>query len=52
MRSLFSLAYKPDSQCGWDTCKAGDPEAEVNKVAVRMFATVESMQTTAGLYSL
>lgn len=44
------MAYKPDSQCGWDTCKAGDPEAEVNKVAVCMFATVDEYVQTLRSY--
>ena len=39
MNELFSLSNDVDYSHTWDTCKAGDPEVEVRKVATAMFAT-------------
>lgn len=39
MDILFSWARVKDMEKTCDTCKAGDPEQEVSKVAVSMFAT-------------
>jgi len=39
MDKLFGLAKHGDFSNTCDTCKAGDPNAEVDKVAVSMFAT-------------
>ena len=47
MKDLFSLAYKQDFPDTCDTCKAGDPDAEVTKVAVTMFATPEVIRQAA-----
>ena len=47
MKDLFSLAYKQDFDHTCDTCKAGDPEADVTKVAVTMFATPEVIRQAA-----
>lgn len=41
MNELFGLADQGDYSASCDTCKAGDPNAEVKKVAVSMFATPE-----------
>ena len=41
MNDLFSLAMPLPFEQTCDTCKAGDPNAEVTKVAVSMFATVD-----------
>lgn len=47
MNDLFSLAYKQDFPDTCDTCKAGDPEREVEKAAVTMFATPEVIRQAA-----
>lgn len=47
MRDLFALAYKKDFPGTCDTCKAGDPEADVRKVALTMFATPEVIRQAA-----
>ena len=47
MKDLFSLAYKQDFDHTCDTCKAGDPETDVTKVAVTMFATPEVIRQAA-----
>ena len=47
MNDLFSLAYKKDFPDTCDTCKAGDPEADVTRVAVTMFATPEVIRQAA-----
>lgn len=39
MEELFGLASDADYSNTCDTCKAGDPDIEINKVAVTMFAT-------------
>ncbi|MBQ8510486.1 MAG: Nif3-like dinuclear metal center hexameric protein [Clostridia bacterium] len=39
MNELFALAKERDYSKSCDTCKAGDPEQEVTRVAVSMFAT-------------
>lgn len=39
MNELFALAKEGDYSTTCDTCKAGNPEIEVAKVAVSMFAT-------------
>ena len=39
MNDLFALAKDEDYTNSCDTCKAGDPDQEVTKVAVSMFAT-------------
>lgn len=39
MEELFALANPGDFSRSCDTCKAGDPNREVHKVAVSMFAT-------------
>lgn len=39
MNELFKLANDGDYSHTCDTCKAGDPGAEVHKIAVSMFAT-------------
>ena len=41
MNDLFSLSGPLWDERTCDTCKAGDPNAEVTKVAVSMFATVD-----------
>ena len=41
MNDLFSLARTMDLGRTCDTCKAGNPDTEVTKVAVSMFATVD-----------
>ena len=41
MNDLFSLSMPLGAERTCDTCKAGDPNAEVTKVAVSMFATVD-----------
>ena len=41
MEKLFTLSYERDYTNTCDTVKAGDPNVEVNKVAVSMFATPE-----------
>ena len=41
MEDLFSLSGPLFSERTCDTIKAGDPNAEVSKVAVSMFATVD-----------
>ena len=43
MNSLFSLADEVDFSNTCDTCKAGDPNVEVNKVAVTMFPTPQTV---------
>lgn len=47
MNDLFSLAYKQDFADTCDTCKAGDPETEVKRVAVTMFATPDVIRQAA-----
>ncbi len=47
MKDLFSLAYKEDFPGTCDTCKAGDPETDVTKAAVTMFATPEVIRQAA-----
>ena len=47
MKDLFSLAYKQDFTDTCDTCKAGDPERDVTKVAVTMFATPDVIRQAA-----
>lgn len=48
MEELFALAPEGDYTNTCDTCKAGNPEQEIRKVAVAMFATVEVIrQATA-----
>ncbi len=39
MNVLFEMAQKRDYSASCDTCKSGDPEREVQKVAVAMFPT-------------
>lgn len=39
MNELFALAKSRDMAKTCDTCKAGDPDAEISRVAVSMFAT-------------
>lgn len=41
MNELFALAYEHDFSETCDTCKSGDPETEVAKVALTMFPTPE-----------
>ncbi len=41
MNELFSMAVEREYSPYGDVCKAGDPEKEVEKVAVTMFPTVE-----------
>lgn len=43
MNSLFALADDVDFSNTCDTCKAGDPNVEVNKVAVTMFPTPKTV---------
>lgn len=43
MQSLFSLADSVDFSKTCDTCKAGDPNVEVSKVAVTMFPTPQTV---------
>ena len=43
MQSLFSLSDDVDFSNTCDTCKAGDPNAEVSKVAVTMFPTPQTV---------
>ena len=47
MKDLFSLAYKEDFPDTCDTCKAGNPDADVEKVAVTMFATPDVIRQAA-----
>lgn len=44
METLFSIADNVNYSNTCDTCKAGDPNIEVNKVAISMFATPELVQ--------
>ena len=41
MDELFKLANDRDYSNTCDTCKAGNPDIEVRKIAVSMFATPE-----------
>ena len=43
MNSLFALADDVDFSNTCDTCKAGDPNVEVSKVAVTMFPTPKTV---------
>ena len=43
MELLFSLSFERDYSNTCDTLKAGDPEKEVSKVAVSMFATPKTI---------
>ena len=47
MNELFGLANEEDYTDTCDTCKAGDPEKEVEKVAVTMFATPDVVREAA-----
>lgn len=47
MNDLFSLAYRQDFIDTCDTCKAGNPETDVEKVAVTMFATPDVIRQAA-----
>ncbi len=47
MEELFSWAENADFDRTCDTCKAGDPEQEVTKVAVSMFATPDIVRKAA-----
>lgn len=47
MDSLFALAADVDFSGTCDTCKAGDPNREVAKVAVTMFPTVRVIREAA-----
>ena len=44
MNSLFALADDVDFSNTCDTCKAGDPNVEVSKVAVTMFPTPQTVK--------
>ena len=44
MNELFAFAEDVDFSKSCDTCKAGNPETEVKKVAVTMIATVDIIQ--------
>ena len=49
---LFEEIIKGGETPAWKTCdvlKAGDPNKELNKVAVTMFATVETVKKAKGL---
>lgn len=47
MNALFSLARPGDFSQSCDTCKAGDPHREVNRVAVTMFPTPDVLRAAA-----
>ena len=47
MNSLFALARQTPIKNTCDTCKAGDPEVEVEKVAVTMFPTPDVIRSVA-----
>ncbi len=47
MEKLFSLAEPKDFSGSCDTCKAGDPERAVERVAVTMFPTPEVVRQAA-----
>lgn len=47
MNSLFALARQTPIKNTCDTCKAGDPEAKVKRVAVTMFPTPEVVRSAA-----
>ena len=47
MNTMFALAEAGDYRNTCDTCKAGDPEREVTRVAVTMFATPEVIRQAA-----
>ena len=44
MNDLFSMAQDVDYSNTCDTCKAGNPDREVKKIAVSMFATPEIVE--------
>ena len=45
MEELFSLVTDRDCSNSCDTCKAGNPDVEVNKIAVAMVATPEVIKS-------
>ncbi len=47
MEGLFALAEPGDYTDSCDTCKAGDPDREVSRVAVAMFGTPEVLKAAA-----
>ena len=47
MNALFALARQTPINNTCDTCKAGDPEVEVEKVAVTMFPTPDVVRSAA-----
>ncbi len=47
MNLLFSLAAPIDLSKTCDTCKCGDPQKEVSKIAVTMFATPDTVREAA-----
>ncbi len=47
MEQLFALAKDRDYSDSCDTCKAGNPNRETNKVAVSMFATPDVVREAA-----